>query len=57
MKPTRLGDFEAFALAIFLVVTLLSVTGCKPVNLILIVIAICLVYILGTLIEIKNKLK
>ena len=57
MKPTRLKDFEAFTLIIFLVVVLLLVIGCKPVNLMLIVIAICLVYILGTLIEIKNKLK
>jgi len=57
MKPTRLTEFESYATIIFIVVLILWSMDCKPVNIMLIVIAVALSYAVGTLIEIKNKLK
>ena len=57
MKPTRLTEFESFASIIFMVVILCWAVDCKPINITAIVIAVCLVYIVGILLDIKNKLK
>lgn len=57
LKPTRLTEFESYASIIFIVVFILWSMDCKPVNIMLIVIAVALSYAVGILIEIKNKLK
>lgn len=57
MKPTRFTEFESYASIILIVVLLLWSVDCKSVNIMLIVIAVALSYVVGILIEIKNKLK
>ena len=57
MKPTRFSEFESYASIILIVVLILWSMDCKPVNVILITIVVTLTYIVGILIEIKNKLK
>lgn len=57
MKPTRFSEFESYASIILIVVLILWSMDCKPVNIMLIVIAVALSYAVGILIEIKNKLK
>lgn len=57
MKPTRFSEYESYASIILIVVLILWSMDCKPVNIMLIVIAVALSYAVGILIEIKNKLK
>lgn len=58
MKPTRFSEFESYASIILIVVLILWSMDCKPVNVILITIAVTLTYIVGILIEINliNKI-
>ena len=57
MKPTRFTEFESYASIILVVVLLLWSVNCKPADIMLIVIAVALSYVVGILIEIKNKFK